>query len=357
MQRAPDPRPVRLPYYSKLEAEFGVDQAAWRVLVEATFPSAKTVEAVWMALAYCKQRKLDPFKRCVHIVPMYSPSIKRTIETVWPGIGELRTTAFRTKQYAGMDAAEVGPALTEDFKGTSSYEDRFGREKSEIREATVTFAEWMRVTVYRMNCGQKCKFVGPKVYWKETYGRWKGTEVPNDRWCMAPNGQLEKCAEAAALRNAFPEELGNEYAAEEMEDRTLISEMEPCGLNEPPNPIWPPKLEHSTPAATVPAPAASPVQPNVQVNEEVADAIISQFKQFAETAKNIDELLEFSELHVDRNYDLWPKEKQIAFDREFRLAADSLPEPDAHSDSWPNERPDEFDRENRRVAESLPEPE
>ena len=35
-------------------------------------------------------------------------------------------------------------------------------------------------------------------------------------WKQRPYGQLEKCAEAAALRKAFPEELGNEYAAEEM---------------------------------------------------------------------------------------------------------------------------------------------
>ena len=36
-----------------------------------------------------------------------------------------------------------------------------------------------------------------------------------------PRGQLDKAAEAAALRAAFPEELGNDYAAEEMEGQVI----------------------------------------------------------------------------------------------------------------------------------------
>jgi len=40
-------------------------------------------------------------------------------------------------------------------------------------------------------------------------------------WAKRPRGQLEKCAEAAALRRAFPEEIGNEYAAEEVEGQAF----------------------------------------------------------------------------------------------------------------------------------------
>ena len=35
-------------------------------------------------------------------------------------------------------------------------------------------------------------------------------------WLKRPRGQIEKCAEAAALRSAYPEEIGNEYVPEEM---------------------------------------------------------------------------------------------------------------------------------------------
>jgi hypothetical protein len=41
-------------------------------------------------------------------------------------------------------------------------------------------------------------------------------------WSNRPVGQLEKCAEAGALRRAFPEEIGNALTAEEMEGQHSI---------------------------------------------------------------------------------------------------------------------------------------
>ena len=41
-------------------------------------------------------------------------------------------------------------------------------------------------------------------------------------WSNRPIGQLEKCAEAGALRRAFPEEIGNALTAEEMEGQHTL---------------------------------------------------------------------------------------------------------------------------------------
>src|SRR6516225_8559708 len=80
-----------------------VTTTQWRVLCEAIWPSARSAESISLALAYCGARRLDPFKRPVHIVPMWSTLLKREVETVWPGINELLTTAARSQQFAGVD--------------------------------------------------------------------------------------------------------------------------------------------------------------------------------------------------------------------------------------------------------------
>jgi phage recombination protein Bet len=209
-------QPPRLPYHNAIEEKFGVNKGQWKVLVEAIFPAAKSVDAIVMALSYCQQRNLDPFKRPVHIVPMYDSARGGYVETVWPGISELRTTASRTKGYAGCDEAQFGEEVTEKFTGRVK---RDGAWKDEAIE--VTFPAWCRITVYRIVDGQRCKFVGPKVAWLETYATQGASSLPNKMWQERPEGQLEKCAEAAALRRAFPEEIGNDLTAEEMVGRNV----------------------------------------------------------------------------------------------------------------------------------------
>jgi len=209
----------RLPYHDAINERFGVDRSGWKALVEAIYPSAKTSDAVVMALSYCKARDLDPFKRPVHIVPMWDSRSGGYVETVWPGIAELRTTAFRTKQYAGCDEAEFGPVTKKTFAGRVKVKGSW-----EDKSVTIEFPEWCRITVHRELGGRACKFVGPKVKWLEAYATIGNSDLPNDMWQTRPEGQVEKCAEAAALRKAFPEELGNDLTAEEMAGRSLADD-------------------------------------------------------------------------------------------------------------------------------------
>jgi phage recombination protein Bet len=196
----------RLPWHPDFQKRFDVDAVGWRALIDAVWPAAKTSDAVVLALSYCKARRLDPFKRPVHIVPVWSRALGKEIESVWPGIGELRTTAFRTGLYAGRDRPDYGPDKTVDLGGVA-----------------MTFPEWCQITVYRLDrSGARMAYPGPQVYWLETYATAKrDTIAPNDQWRRRPRGQLEKCAEAAALRAAFPEEIGNDYTDDEMQGQII----------------------------------------------------------------------------------------------------------------------------------------
>jgi phage recombination protein Bet len=197
-----------------------IDERQWRVLCESIFPSAKTPEAIVLALDYCRARSLDPFKRPVNIVPMWNSQLRREVETVWPGINEVQITAARTGAYAGMDEPKWGPDVHRVFEGMKKWKDDDGKWKEEQVKQELTFPEWCSVTVYRMVDGQRCAFTEP-VYWLEAYATQGKTNVPNAMWSKRPRGQVLKVAKAFSLRAAFPE--SGEYTAEEMEGREIAS--------------------------------------------------------------------------------------------------------------------------------------
>lgn len=224
----------RLPYHAGLEKAFGISRSTWRILCNVTFPNAKSIEGIIMAARYCADRHLDVLKKPVHIVPIYDSKRGEFVESVWPGIGEYRITAMRCtdRPYAGCDETEFGPPITKTFSGTKDkWEGPKGSRKktgTENIEVELEFPEWARVTVYRLVGGTKCAFVGPRVRFEETFSpAGRGLNVPNDMWCKRPEGQLEKCAEAAALRKAFPEEnlppTADEMEGKEVSDAPVLN--------------------------------------------------------------------------------------------------------------------------------------
>ena len=227
-------QPSRMPIAPAVAREFEITPDKWRVLVEQIFPSAKSVESVIMALSYCRARNLDIFKKPVHIVPMWSSQLGRMVETVWPGIAEVRTTAARTGEYAGIDSVEFGPMVERTFSGDVKQKNGW-----ETLSRTVRYPEWASVVVYRIVKGQKSAFHA-KIFWEETYATTGKGELPNEMWAKRTRGQLDKCVEAAALRKAFPEELGSVYTADEMEGRTIDDQT------------------HGVPPVEVPTPPSAP---------------------------------------------------------------------------------------------------
>jgi phage recombination protein Bet len=177
------------------------------VLRNSLYPGARS-ESVSMVLGYCKARGLDPMLKPVHIVPMYvrDPGGKggKMQDVVMPGIGLYRIEAARTGQYAGKSEPRFGPDVTLELDG---------------RRYKVP--EHCSVTVRRVVHGHVCEFTATE-YWAENYATaGRDTDAPNSMWAKRPRGQLAKCAEAQALRMAFPEATGQEVTDEEMEGKTF----------------------------------------------------------------------------------------------------------------------------------------
>lgn len=267
---SPEPASPRFPVPARGELErLGIDEAKWRVLSEMTFPMARTAQAIVMVLEYCRARGLDPLKRPVHIVPMWNAALGREVETVWPGINEVQTTAARTGLWAGMDSPRFGPELTRSFRGRRRNGDAW-----EDAELTLTFPAWCEVAVWRLVNGARCAFSEP-VFWLEAYSRSGGvrSELPNEMWVRRPRGQLLKCAKAASLRAAFPEEA--DYTAEEMEGK-VIDAGSALGPTDDGEPEASGKTGSSPSEEDEPEPPAVPAEVKVGVHRLVARTVIAQ---------------------------------------------------------------------------------
>lgn len=182
-----------------------ITETLWNVLTTSIFVGAKP-ESILMAVEYCKARSLDIMKKPCHIVPMYVKDSKtgksEYRDIIMPSITEQRITAARTGEYAGQDAPVFGEMVTM----------KFGN-----REHLVP--EYCTITVYRIVHGQKVPFTHTE-YFDEICATKKDGDL-NSMWSKRKRGQLAKCAEAGALRKAFPEEVGNEYTVEEMHGKVL----------------------------------------------------------------------------------------------------------------------------------------
>ena len=180
-------------------------QAMIDVLRSSLYPGAKT-ESIELVLAYCRVNGLDPMLKPVHIVPT---SVKlpngqwETRDVLMPGISDYRIKAARSGQYVGKSEPMFGPVITEKL-GTT----------------TVSYPQWCTITVKRMVAGIVAEFPATE-YWLENYATKKRDDPsPNAMWHKRAWGQLAKCAEAQALRMAFPEFSGGAPTAEEMEGKT-----------------------------------------------------------------------------------------------------------------------------------------
>lgn len=165
------------------------------------YPGA-TDESIGMVMAYCRAAKLDPMQKPVHIVSLWDGDLKAMRDVVMPGIGLYRIQASRSGEYGGCSAPLFGPDITATVGGVQ-----------------VTYPEWCSIIVTRvLKNGAQVDFTAQER-WLENFAA-KKDGSPNSMWMKRPYGQLAKCAEAQALRKAFPE-FCSPPTAEEMEGKPL----------------------------------------------------------------------------------------------------------------------------------------
>lgn len=179
-------------------------------MIRATYSTGATKEEFAVLMEVAKARRLNPLLRQVHFVKRYDSKAKREVWAVQVSIDGLRAIAERTRLYDGQDEPE--------------YEY--------TKDGLVKLA---RVRVYKK--GIPRPFVGV-ARWEE-YVQKTREGAPTKFWSDMPFTMLAKCAEALAIRKAFPEDSSGLYVPEEMaqadSDRPQLPRINPHGEDHDPN--------------------------------------------------------------------------------------------------------------------------
>ena len=151
-------------------------------LIRRTVAAGASADELDLFFHQARRAGLDPLAKQIYFVKRQGKGV------VQVGIDGLRLIADRTGQYAGSDDAEFAAANDRGYPSAA------------------------KVVVYKMVGNQRCPF-GATARWDEYF--------PGDsqgfQWKRMPHAMLAKCAEALALRKAFPADMSGLYVHEEME--------------------------------------------------------------------------------------------------------------------------------------------
>lgn len=150
----------------------------------------RPLEDLYLFLYVCNKTGLDPLTRQIYAVYRWDGMLQKEKMTIQTGIDGLRLIAQRTSLYAGSDDA--------------TFEEKDGQPT----KATVT--------VYRLNpqTGERMPITA-SARWSEYAQSGKDGKLMG-LWGKMPYNQLAKCAEALALRKAFPNETAGLYTEDEL---------------------------------------------------------------------------------------------------------------------------------------------
>lgn len=147
----------------------------------------------------CQRTGLDPFHRQIYAVYRrdHRSPLGRTLD-IQTGIDGFRLIAHRTGEMDGYGA-------TEWLGRDGAWRDHWAEDYPPVAA---------RIYVRRKGSAEPYPGV---AHWAEYAQTYDGK--PQGLWSRMPANQLAKCAEALALRRAFPAELGDVYTTDEMAHR------------------------------------------------------------------------------------------------------------------------------------------
>lgn len=179
------------------------DQAMWSpeqraVLAQSGIDNDVTNAELASFLHLCQRTQLDPFSRQIYLIGRWDRKQNRKVFTPQTGIDGYRVVAHRVVTQTGQ---------------TFGYEDTIWCDQSgQWNDVWLSDQPPSAAKVTVLRNGQRFSAVALFQEYVQTNRDGARTGM----WAKMAANQIAKCAEALALRKAFPHDLAGVYTAEEM---------------------------------------------------------------------------------------------------------------------------------------------
>ena len=185
-------------------------------LIKRTVAADTTDDEFNLFISYCQSLQLDPRRRQIYALVYNKNKPDKRKMSIIVGIDGFRSVAARTGCYRPDDEE---PRFEFD-PGAKGPSNPLGLVKATVKVFQHSHGSWFPVS----GVAYWDEFAPVKEEWAEGEDgkrRPTGKKAPDGKWATMPRIMLAKCAEAQALRKAWPDSFSSVYAPEAMDQASL----------------------------------------------------------------------------------------------------------------------------------------